>query len=213
MNIALIGASGFVGSSIMNEALSRGHYVTAIVRNPDKIKIQNPKLSIKKTDLLKNDISEIVAKHDAIVSAYNSGWQNPNIYEDFLKGYDSILKAAKNSKVKRIIVVGGSGSLEVSPGVQLVDSPDFPLEWKQGALAARELLAIFKKEKELEWTFVSPAIMLEPGERTGKFQIGKDKVVYNNKGESKISVADLAVAIINELEKPQFKKQRFTIAY
>jgi uncharacterized protein len=213
MKIALIGASGFVGSAILTEALSRQHSVTALVRNPEKIKVKHPGLTAKKADVLNEEISSILKGHNAVISAYNAGWKNPEIYRDFLKGSESILNAVKKSGVKRFLYVGGAGSLEISPGVQLVDSPDFPSEWRNGALAARDFFLLLKKEKELEWTFLSPAILLEPGERTGKFRIGHDQPVFNSKGESKISVTDLAVAIINELEKPEFIQRRFTMGY
>lgn len=213
MKIALIGASGFVGSSILKEALDRDHIVTAIVRNPEKITLKHKHLKVKKTDVLKEDIRFLLAGNDAVISAYNSGWQNPELYNDFINGSVAILNATKNAGISRLLVIGGAGSLEVSPGVQLVDSPQFPAEWKQGALAARDFFNILKKEQQLEWTFLSPAIQLQPGERTGKYRSGTDQPIFDEKGECKISVADLAVALIDELEKPQFIRKRFTIGY
>jgi len=213
MKIALIGASGFVGSYILREALDRNHFVTAIVRIPEKIKVAHKHLTIKKSNVLKDDISSLLTGNDAVISAYNAGWQNPKLYNDFIKGSEAILKATKNAGVFRLLVVGGAGSLEVSPGIQLVDSPQFPAEWKQGALAARDFLNILKKEQHLDWTFLSPAIQLKPGESTGKYRLGTDQPVYDDKGECKITVADLAIALIDELEKPQFIRKRFTVGY
>ena len=214
MKIALIGASGFVGSSLLNEALNRGHEVTAIVRHPEKITLESDRLTVKKGDVQKEyEVTTLVAGHDAVVSAYNPGWDNPNIYNDSLAGLQSIQSGTKKAGIKRLLVVGGAGSLEVAPGVQLVDTPQFPEPWKAGALAARDYLTILRKETDLDWTFLSPAILLEPGERTGKFRLGTEQPVFDANGNSKISVNDLAVALLDELENPQFIRQRFTLGY
>lgn len=217
MKVALIGATGFVGTSILNELLQRGYDVTAIARNIDKIDPSNPKLTAKAVDIFDEDALVAVLKgHDAVISAYNSGWQNPNIYDDFLKGSEAIQNAVKKAGVKRFITIGGAGSLEVAPGVQLVDTPQFPAEYKQGALAARDYLNELKKENELDWTFFSPAILMHHGitdGRTGKYRVGHDNPVFDEKGESRLSVEDLAVAIVDELEQNNFIKKRFTAAY
>lgn len=207
MKIALIGATGFVGAAVLNEALNRGHQVTAIARNTTKIAANNPHLTLKEADAYNSEeLSTAIAGTDAVVSAFNSG-------EDFIKGSESIQQATKQAGIKRFLIVGGAGSLEVKPGVQLVDTPEFPTEWKKGASAARDYLNILKKETELNWTFVSPAIILHPGERTGKFRLGTDQPVFDANGKSEISVEDIAVAIIDELEKNQFIKKRFTLGY
>jgi uncharacterized protein len=217
MKLALIGASGFVGTALLNETLQRGHQVTAIVRHPEKITVQHPNLTVKKGNVLNEaEVTALVAGHDAVISAYNPGWQNPNIYEESLQGAQAIQAGVKRSGVKRLLVVGGAGSLEVAPGVQLVDTPQFPAEWKPGALAARDYLDIIKKETALDWTFLSPAIVMHPGVehiRTGKYRTGTDQPVFNDKGESTISVEDLAVALIDEVEHKRFIKQRFTVGW
>ncbi|MBD2754285.1 NAD(P)-dependent oxidoreductase [Spirosoma validum] len=214
MKLAIIGASGFVGSALLDEALQRGHNVTAIVRHPEKITITNPNLTIKQGDAQDAEaVAELVAGQDAVLSAFNAGWANPNLYTDFLKGCESIEKGTEQAGVKRLLVVGGAGSLEAAPGVQLVDTPQFPAEWKEGATSARDYLNVLRKNTTLDWTFLSPAIMLEPGERTGTFRIGTEQPVFDEKGESKISVSDLAVAILNEIEQPQFIQKRFTVGY
>ncbi|MGV3558277.1 NAD(P)-dependent oxidoreductase [Larkinella arboricola] len=214
MKIALIGASGYVGSSLLTEALNRGHEVTAIVRHPEKVTVENDRLTVLRGDAQQEDeVASLVAGHDAVVSAYNPGWDNPNIYNDSLVGLQAIQSGTRKAGVKRLLVVGGAGSLEIAPGVQLVDTPQFPEAWKAGALAARDYLTILRKETELDWTFLSPAILLEPGERTGKFRLGTEQPVFDANGNSKISVNDLAVALLDELENSQFMRQRFTLGY
>lgn len=214
MKVAIIGASGFVGSALLNEALTRGHEVTAIVRNPEKITIENPNLTIKQGDASNSDtVAAVVAGNEAVLSTFNAGWANPNLYDDFLAGSKAIQEGTKKAGIKRLLVVGGAGSLEVAPNLQLVDTPQFPAEWKAGATAARDYLTFLREEKDLDWTFLSPAIMLEPGERTGNFRLGGDQLLTDAKGDSKISVQDLAVALVDELEKNQFIQKRFTVAY
>lgn len=216
MKVALIGATGFVGSSILKEALSRGHEVTAIARHPEKIKTQN-NLTIVKGDVMDTDkLSETIKGNDVVVSAYNPGWTNPDIYNEFLKGSQAIQKAVKKSGVKRYIVNGGAGSLFVAPNVQLIDTPDFPDEFKPGAGAARDYLNILKNENQLEWTFVSPAIEMNPGtphERKGTYRTGLDNPVFDSNNKSKISVEDLAVAVIDEVEHSKHIRVRFTVGY
>jgi len=214
MKIALIGATGFVGTAVLNEALSRGHQVTAIARNTSKLAADTPDLVVKEADAYNiTELTPAIAGNDAAVSAFNSGWTNPNIYDDFIKGSETIQQATKLAGVKRLLVVGGAGSLEIKPGEQLVDRPSFPAEWKNGALAARDYLNTLRTETDLDWTFLSPAIHLHPGERTGKFRLGTDSPVFDDKGQADISVEDMAVAIVDELEQGQFIKRRFTLGY
>lgn len=214
MKIAIIGATGFVGSAVLNEALQRGHQVTAIARNIDKIPTGNKNLTAIAADVYDSaSLAKILTGQDAVVSAYNAGWTNPNLYNDFIKGSEAIQQAVKLSGVKRLLVAGGAGSLEVAPGVQLVDTPEFPEQWKSGSTAARDYLNNLKKETELDWTFISPAIQLHPGKRTGVFRLGTDQPVLDSEGKSDISVEDLAVAIIDELENNRHIKKRFTLGY
>lgn len=214
MKIAIIGATGFVGSAVLNEALQRGHEVTAIARNTDKITTKNAKLKVVSADADNSDnLAKLLTGNDAVVNTFNAGWTNPNLYNDFIKGSEAIQQATKLSGVKRLLVVGGAGSLEIAPGLQLVDSPEFPAQWKSGATAARDYLNTLKKENELDWTFLSPAIELHPGTRTGVFRLGTDQPVFDDSNHAKISVEDLAVAIINELEQNKFTKRRFTVGY
>ncbi|MBC5772469.1 NAD(P)-dependent oxidoreductase [Pontibacter sp. KCTC 32443] len=214
MKIAIIGASGNIGSRITHEALSRGHEVTAIVRNPSKLTLENESLVVTKGDAL--DADDLAAKlegHDAVVISYSPGWGPGTDYNNYNKVAETVMGAAKKAGVKRLLNVGGAGSLYVAPGVQAVDTPDFPAEWREGASAMRDSLKVYEAEKDLDWTFFSPAFMIGPGERTGKYRLGTENPVMNEKGESNISYEDYAVAVIDELEKPQFIRQRFTIGY
>lgn len=217
MKVALIGASGFVGTAILNEALNRGHQVTAIVRNPEKITTHHEHLTIVKADVLDTaQVTDAVSGADAVISAYNPGWSNPDIYDEFLKGSQSIQSGTAAAGVKRYIVIGGAGSLEVAPGVQAVDTPDFPAAIKPGASAARDYHNLLKNEKDLDWTFFSPAFEMHQGTsgvRKGTYRTGLDTPVFDVDGRSVLSVEDLALAIIDELEQPKHIKQRFTAAY
>jgi putative NADH-flavin reductase len=213
MRIAIIGASGQIGAFIRDEALVRGHQVTAIVRHPEKITVQNPNLTIVKADILKNKADELVKGHEAVISAYNPGWSNPDIYNEQIEGYKAIISGVKKSGIKRLLVVGGAGTLEVSPGVQLLDKASFPENIKGGVLATREVLYMLRKENELEWTFLSPPASIAAGERTGHYRVGKDQLLKDKQGESKISTQDYAVAMLDELENPQHIRERFTVAY
>lgn len=216
MKVALIGASGFVGTSILKELLSRGHEVLALVRQPEKITLENEKLTVKGIDVLDtNALTSAVKNEDVVISAYNAGWTNPNLYNDFLAGSEAIQKAVKDAAKPRLIVIGGAGSLEIN-GQQLVDGPEFPAEYKAGATAARDYLDILKKENDLQWTFFSPAIEMHPGittGRTGKYRLGKDQPVFDANNRCSLSVEDLAVVIADELENNQHPQQRFTAAY
>jgi putative NADH-flavin reductase len=213
MKIALIGATGFVGSAILKEAVDRGHEVAAIVRNPDKL-TPHAKLHPKKGDVYNEDeVVRLVTGHDAVISAFNPGWSNPDIYNQQVKGARSIINGVKKAGVKRLLFVGGAGSLEVKPGIQSVDLPEFPAEYKQGALATREALNMLRKEVSLEWSFLSPSADLSPGKRTGKFRLGTDQLLTSAQGESRISVEDYAMAMIDEVEMPKHIRRRFTVGY
>lgn len=214
MNIALIGATGFVGSAILPELLARGHRVTALARTPSKIAPQAA-LKVVQADVLDPlQVATAVAGHDAVISAYNPGWSEPAIHDLHLRASDAIVEGVKKAGLKRLLAVGGAGSLFVAPGLQLVDTPDFPSAYKQGALAAREALNRLQRESALDWSFVSPPIALAPGERTGTYRVGADELLPGQGGQpAGISVADLAVAIVDEIEKPQHLKKRFTVAH
>jgi len=213
MKMALIGATGFVGSKILAEALRRNHQVTAIVLHPEKLE-RHPKLSPLKADVTDTgQVEAAVRGHDAVISAFNPGWTNPDIFKLHVEGSKAIQEGVRRSGVRRLLVVGGAGSLEVAPGVQLVDTPAFPPKFKQGALGAREALTLLRAEKDLDWTFISPPAFLEPGTRTGKYRTGGDQLLMDGQVPAKISVEDLAVAILDEIELPRHLRNRFTVAY
>lgn len=214
-SVVLIGASGFVGNAILNELLSRGHKVTAVVRNPKKINVTNSKLEIVKTDVSDTNVMvEICKGKEAIISAYNPGWANPDIYEETLRNYPLILEAAKRSGAKRLLCVGGAGTLFCAPGLRVVDSGAIPDVIMDGVKSLGEFyLNTLMNEKAIDWIFFSPAGTLEPGKRTGKFRLGKDDLIIDENGISHISVEDYAVAMVDELENPKHHYERFTIGY
>ncbi|KQV90430.1 NAD(P)-dependent oxidoreductase [Rhizobacter sp. Root1221] len=213
MKIALIGGTGFVGTAVLEELLQRGHQVTALARDPAKYTAREGLKAVTADVLDAAQVADAVRGQDAVISAYNPGWTEPDIYNVFLKGTRAIVDGVKRAGTKRLLVVGGAGSLFVAPGVQGVDTPAFPAEWKQGALAARDALNEIRNETTLDWTFLSPAAILEPGPRTGTFRLGADQLLMNGDAPAKISVADLAVAIVDEIETPKHVQKRFTAAY
>ncbi len=213
MKIALIGATGFVGTPLLAELLSRGHQVTVLARNPGKLAAQAGLTVVAADALDAAQVAQAAAGHDAVVSAYNPGWTEPRIGEIFLQATRAIFDGVKQSGVKRFLMVGGAGSLFVAPGVQLVDTPEFPAEIKVAASAARDALNLIQKEAALNWSFVSPPILLNPGVRTGQYRVGTDEPLWAEGGApGSISVDDLAVAIVDELENPKHIQKRFTVA-
>ena len=213
--IVLIGASGFVGSAILNEALDRGHKVTAVVRHPEKITKVHKNLVVKQGDVSFSDtVTDMSKGADAVISAYNPGWQNPDIAEETTRVYRAILNGVKQAGVMRFLVVGGAASLFISPGKRFMDAGLMPESFLPAVRALAEVYLIdLMAEKSIDWVFFSPAGMIEPGLRTGKFRLGKDDLIVNETGESKISVQDYAMAMIDELEKPAHHRERFTIGY
>ncbi|MBP2566767.1 NAD(P)-dependent oxidoreductase [Agrobacterium tumefaciens] len=200
--IALIGASGNAGSRILKELSDRGHKVTAIARSPEKI-ASLPNVVAKQGDVFDQaGLSELLKGHDAVISAVHFTASDPV----------TLIEAVRASGVPRYLVVGGAGSLEIAPGQRVVDLPDFPAAYKAEATKGAEFLDRLRGEKQLDWTFLSPSAEFVPGERTGKFRIGKDELLSNAEG-SRISFEDYAIALIDEIEKPQHSRQRFTVGY
>lgn len=214
-NVVLIGASGFVGSAILKEALNRGFHVTAVVRNPEKIKIENENLTVKKADVSSlEEVYEVCKGADAVISAFNPGWSNPNIYKETIEVYLTIIDGVKKAGVDRFLMVGGAGSLFIAPGLRLMDSGEVPEAILPGVKALAEFyLDFLKKEKEVDWVFFSPAADMALGVRTGRYRLGKDDMIVDKVGNSHISVEDYAAAMIDELEKPAHHRERFTIGY
>lgn len=219
MKVALIGATGLVGAAVLKELLARGHEVKALVRQPQKLADQ-PHLSVVKADVLNAaEVQAAVAGTDAVISAYNAGWTNPNIYADFMQGSRAIVQGTEAAGVKRYLVVGGAGSLYIN-GQQVVDSPDFPAAIKPGATAARDMLTELQNGCALDWTLLSPPIGFHGGSpaqakgRTGQYRSGKDEPLMQADGQpGDISAADLAVALVDALEQHLHAGARFTVAY
>ena len=214
--VAVIGATGFVGTQVVKELANRGYFVNALARNTSKIE-ESENVKAVTADIYNTaELSEILKGNDAVISAFNPGWTNPNIFEDFLKGAESIEKAVEESGVKRFITVGGAGSLYIAENLQLIDTPEFPAEIKPGAEAARQYLEMIKKNENLDWTFFSPAIEMHQGTagvRKGTYRTALENPVFDENGRSILSVEDVAVALVDELENGKFVKQRFTAAY
>ncbi|WP_158818324.1 NAD(P)-dependent oxidoreductase [Methylocapsa sp. S129] len=202
MKVALIGASGQAGSRLLTELVRRGHTVTGIARHPEKIAAV-PGVTVKKGDVFdKDSLAALLKGHDVVISSVHFSASDPHI----------LIEAMRASGVKRYFVVGGAGSLEVAPGVKLIDTPQFPAIYKTEAGKGGEFLDLLRQEKSLDWTFLSPSAMFVPGERTGKFRLGKDQLLTNDQGSS-ISFEDYAIAAVDELEKPAHSRQRFTVGY
>jgi uncharacterized protein len=203
MKVALIGASGNVGSRLLAELLSRGHTVTAIARHPEKISAR-PGVTPKVGDVHDQaGLALLLAGHDAVISAVRFSASDPKL----------LIAAVKEARVPRYLVVGGAGSLEVAPGKKLIDTPSFPEAYKPEASAGGGFLELLRGEKNLDWTFLSPSAVIGAGERTGKFRLGGDQLLTAADGKSSISYEDYAVALVDELEKPAHSRRRFTVGY
>jgi len=202
MNVALIGATGNAGSRILAELANRGHSVTAIVRNPGQVP-SLPGVAATKGDVNdQTDLAALLKGHDAVISSVMFIASDPT----------KLIGAVQASGMKRYLVVGGAGSLEVAPGLKVVDTPDFPAEYKEEATAGGVFLDALRGSDDLDWTFLSPSAMFVPGERTGEFRLGIDQLLVNDEGSS-ISFEDYAIALVDELEKPAHIRQRFTVGY
>ena len=203
MKIAVAGASGRAGSEITRELSRRGHAVTAIARNPEKI-AHLPNVTPTKGDVLDQaGLTKLWAGHDVAISSVHVLASDPH----------KLIGAARDSKVGRYLVVGGAGSLEVAPGVKLVTTPGFPAQYKAEAEKGSEFLDLLRQAKDLNWTFISPSALFVEGERTGKFRLGTDQLLTAADGKSWITFADYAIALADEIERPSHLQQRFTVGY
>jgi len=203
MKVAVIGATGAAGSRIVTELLQRNHQVTGIARHPEKL-LSKAGLTAVRGDVKDHAaMAKLLSGHDAVIHSVR-----------FLQSdAPPVVAAVKKAGVQRLLVVGGAGSLEVGPGALLVDSPSFPAAVKPESHAGREFLNFLRAERDLDWTFVSPSAIFAPGERTGKFRLGKDALLTGTDGQSRISMEDFAIALIDELEQPRHTRQRFTVGY
>jgi putative NADH-flavin reductase len=216
MKVALIGATGFVGAAVLDELLQRHHVVTALARSPAKLAAR-PGMTAAALDATRAAaVADAVRGHDAVVSAFNPGWDVEGLYDKFMAGSAASVAGVERSGVVRLLVVGGAGSLFVAPGVQMVDTPEFashvPPNVIPGAKAARDALTAMRGNTALDWTFLSPPALLAPGERTGHYRLGGEDLLMSGAQPAGISVADLAVAIVDEIEKPAHVRARFTVA-
>jgi putative NADH-flavin reductase len=207
MKITLIGATGYVGSKLLPEALERGHDVTAVVRDPSKLPTHARLQGIGGNATDADALASIVAGHDLVISAFNPGLDPDGT------GTRTLVSGVKRAGIGRFLAVGGAGTLKLPSGERVVDQPDFPAAWKDGALRTAAFLNQLLEERDLDWVFVSPATMLIPGERTGHYRLGKDHLLMDDKGESRISLQDFAVAMLDEAETPRHHRERFTVAY
>lgn len=212
MKIALIGASGMAGSAILDEALNRGHQVTALARNPARVPARAG-VTVAALDVLDADaVRAAVTGHDAVISAYRANGAPEQFGADFTAATANLI-AASRATGARLLVVGGAATLEAAPGLLVLDTPDFPEAWKDVARALAGSLQTLRATPDIDWTFLSPSAFFEPGPRTGNFRLGRDQLLVDANGDSRISNADYAVALIDELEKPQHSRQRFTVGY
>ena len=214
-NVLLIGATGFVGSAVLNELVSRGHKVTAVVRNIEKLAKSDLVDAVKEDVANVDAIAKLAEGKDAIISAYNPGWTNPDIATLISENYPKILEAAKKSGVERLLIVGGAGTLFCAPGLRVVDSGAIPEEIIGGVRPLGDFyLNTLMNENDIDWVFFSPAgVFDQQGKKTGNYRLGKDDLIVDAEGNSHISVQDYADAMVNELEKPAHHKERFTIGY
>jgi len=203
MKIALIGATGYVGSNLLTEALQRRHEVTAIARHASTLRARvglNP-LALDITH--SESLVAALLPHDVVVVAVKCLGLNQA----------QLVEAIQRSSTTRTVLIGGAGSLHLPSGIDLVDSEQMPQQYRQEAMATREWLRLWRQQTDINWTFISPSALLIPGKRTGQFRIGRDQLLFDANGKSSISVEDFATAVINELEVPQHVQQRFTVGY
>ncbi|MFD1555879.1 NAD(P)-dependent oxidoreductase [Paraburkholderia silviterrae] len=210
LKIALFGATGMIGSRIAAEAARRGHQVSALVRQPERVAAA-PNVHAAKADLLDAaNVAAAVRGHDVVASAYAPP---ANRLDDLQAATRALIEGSRAAGLKRLVVVGGAGSLEVAPGVQLVDTAGFPDAYKPIALAHRIAFNEYRKVTDLDWTCFAPAALIAPGERTGTFRTGANTLIADANGESRISAEDYAVAFVDELEQGRFIRQIATVAY
>ena len=207
MKVVLYGASGNSGSRILSELQSRGHEVTAVVRNPEKLPAGTK--SVRDDLSSVNRIAEIITGSDAVVSAYMPPADDT---DQLVAVTGRLIEAVRKAGNPRLIVVGGAASLEVAPGVTVLSSGQLPAPWIPIATSHAKTLELLKAS-DIPWTYFSPAGFFEPGQRTGKFRLGKDRLIADDKGDSRISYEDYAIALVDELELPAHIQERFTVGY
>lgn len=215
MKVAVVGATGFIGSKIVAEAIQRGHSVTAIARHIEKLPgsglFHSASVDVTNTPVL----ADLFRGKDAVIHSYTPP-KADSVGDQLAKQWDgtwSILSAMKAAGVRRILAVGGAGSLKNEAGGFVMAEPDFPETWKGSAKATALIKFLLREEPGLTWTYLSPSALITPGERTGQFRLGTDNLLKDASGKSWISVEDYAVAMIDELERPEHTGKRFTVGY
>jgi uncharacterized protein len=213
MKLVLFGATGHIGHAILDEALARGHDVTAIVRDAGRLKLQHDRLHVVVGTVEQPAIWLAYAKHADAVVASLSPRRDGNI-DTLPNAAQTLLDTLNGTNLKRLLWVGGAGSLETAPGVRVIDDPHFPEAWKPEAQAQARALDVFRSSKaDVDWTFISPAALIEDGARTGRYRVGGDNLLVDEKGVSRIAAPDYAVALLDRLEKNDALRQRITVAY
>jgi putative NADH-flavin reductase len=216
LKIVVIGATGNIGRRVAMEALSRGHEVTGVVRDPEAVESPDRRIRLVKADATRaDDVARAVKGADAVVSAISPrpnarGLPAPSLQANAR----ALIAGLRAAQVKRVLYVGGASSLEVAPGQALADQPDFPESYRAEAREGREALAVWRNEADgLDWTYLSPAVEIGAGLRTGKYRTTGDRVLFDTAGKSFISFEDYAVAVLDELERPGHIGRRFGVAY
>ena len=211
MNIVIFGARGAIGKSILNEALQRGHQVTMVARRPLAVDELPPAVAVLQGDVLDPaSVAAAAAGRDVVISAV--GPARDSQPEMLVQAAQALVAGISQARAARLIVVGGAGSLQVSPGMLLLDSPGFTPAWRPTALAHKNALDVYRRAS-IDWTFLSPPEWIEPGPRTGQYRVGLEDLVVDANGKSRISIADFAVALLDEVDHPAHHRQRFTVAY
>ena len=211
MKIVLFGATGMIGQRLLGEAFARGHTVTAVAREPSRVARQDAQLRVERGDLTEPvKVRSLVAGQDVVVSAFGPAQGQEGQVAEVARTLVDAVRAAKPSP--RLMVVGGAGGLEAGPGLRVIDTPSFPAAWKSIAQAHIDAYEVYH-DSGVDWTFFSPPALIQPGQRTGQYRTGRDQLVVDDAGQSRISAEDYAVALLDEIEKPQFRCSRMTAAY
>jgi uncharacterized protein len=214
MKIVLFGASGKIGRIIADELLLRGHRVTGVTRGGNVAGFTELAMIVKTGDVVNPDVvADLVKDHDAVASAVGPQLGVDDDEAILVGAARSLIAALRKVDVRRLVVLGGAGGLEVSPGIRVVDKPGFPTMWKKNALAQIKVLELYREVADLDWTVISPPALIEPGERTGTYRIGGDQLLVDAEGISRISIADYAIAFVDELEHGNAIRRRITVAY
>lgn len=213
MKLVLFGATGHIGHAILDEALARGHEVTAVVRDPSRLDVRDDKLHVVTGDIAQPAgwLASLKGA-DAVIASVSARRDGNN--DTLTTAATRLLSTLPGAGVTRLLWIGGAGSLETAPGVKVIDSPHFPAAWKPEAEAQARALDVFRDSKaDIDWTYISPAALLEDGARTGTYRIGGDQLLTDASGNSRISVPDYAVAVLDRLDREDARRQRITVAY